>query len=95
MTRISLGLIALMLAACGASGNSGDLPQYFSVAEAPYPPEVLSALPADIPYSDILARLRPGELGACYFYRRDGEIYPLTEARNQGTEYANYPYCVQ
>jgi hypothetical protein len=90
-----MGLFALTLAACGATGNTSGLPQYYSVADKPYPPEVLANLPADVPYSDLLARLQPGELGPCYFYRRDGEIYPLTMAENQGTEFANYPYCIQ
>lgn len=95
MGKTALGLALLALTACAAPPKDDGLPQYFSVADTPYPPEVLSNLPVGIPLSDILARLRPGELGPCYFYRKDGQIHPLTEARNQGTAYANYPYCIQ
>ena len=51
-------------------------------------PEALAALPADIPYSDLLVYTEPEDIGFCYHYRRDGKIYPLTNADG-------YPVCVQ
>lgn len=91
MTRTILALgTALILTACG-----DGLPKYYEVAEGPYPPEVHANLPADIPFSDLLARVQPGELGPCYFYRRGRDILPLTLAENQGTEFADQPYCIQ
>lgn len=88
MTRIALGLFALTLAACGQSGSSGGLPANYYVADEPYTPEALAALPADIPYSDLLVYTEPEDIGFCYHYRRDGKIYPLTNADG-------YPVCVQ
>lgn len=94
MGRFALIALLITLAACGKT-EEAVLPTYYSVAETPYPPEVLANLPADIPTGDIIARVLPGELGPCYFYRQDGQIYPLTLAENAGTAFENQPYCIQ
>ncbi|MAM63274.1 hypothetical protein [Maritimibacter sp. UBA3975] len=88
MGRIALGALALALAGCASGGSDGGLPPNYYVADKPYASEALAALPADIPYSDLLVYTEPEDIGFCYHYRSDGKIYPLTNADG-------YPVCVQ
>ncbi|WP_298497039.1 hypothetical protein [uncultured Maritimibacter sp.] len=79
----------LALTACDMAGrDAGDLPPRFQVAEAPITPEAMAAFPADLPTSDMLVQVDRNGVGFCYFYRRDGKIYPLTNAQGSNV-------CVQ
>ncbi|WP_218462382.1 hypothetical protein [Maritimibacter sp. DP1N21-5] len=79
----------LALVACDSAGTaSNGLPPRIQVAEAPITPEAMAAFPADLPTSDMLVQVDRNGVGFCYFYRRDGKIYPLTDARG-------FNVCVQ
>ena len=102
MKRMALGLAILALAGCEMGGGkatvgaTGGLPAGYSVADHPIPPEVMAAVPADTALTDIIAyvddSMGPG--GPCYYYRRDGKLYPATTAGMAEGGLAGKPYCI-
>ena len=62
--------------------------QTFEPAAAPYPPEVLRALPAGVSLSSL--RVSQG----CYFYETAGGMQPLTASQMTDSGFADAPVCV-
>ena len=80
--RVAVAAVAASLAAC-----SGGAAGYARVS-GPVPDEVTASLPPDITTADL--RLREG----CYYYDRDGEIFPVTTLDMIRSGAADQPFCV-
>ena len=92
MPRILLALAPLALAACqmvAPAGGPAPAPaQAFEPASAPYPPEVLRALPAGVSLSSL--RVSQG----CYFYETAGGMQPVTASQITDGSLADTQVCV-
>ncbi len=63
-------------------------------AQQPLPPEVLEALPRDIPGENVIVRIDDEVGGPCYYYQIAGLTYPLPSLRMVEEGFGNQPYCI-
>ena len=86
--RILAALLAsgtLLLSACQSIGGP---PPGFVPANAPLPPEVERALPADAGISDVVVR------DGCYYLLVDGAAWPIPPDGSAPTGPGGQPLCV-
>ena len=92
MSRILLAFAPLALAACQmvapAGGPASAPAQTFEEARAPFPPEVLRALPPGVSLSSL--RVSQG----CYFYETAGGMRPVTASQITDGSMADTQVCV-
>lgn len=88
MTRyLPLLALPLLIACQTAVPQRGGLPSGFAVANAPLPPEVEAAIPADLAITNVVVR------DGCFYTFVDNKIEPVVSEAMRVAGSPNQPFC--
>ena len=83
----ALAVALIALAGCGGAGAL-PVPEGFTVAPQPLPPEVLNAIPGEVSASEVVVR------DGCFYYLRRTGVMPVVTFRQLANGITDQPFCL-